>query len=192
MAILIVDDVEENLYMLETLLTGHGYEVVKSINGEEALVRALEKTPEMIISDILMPKMDGFAFCRKCKQNNQLKNIPFVIYTATYTDQKDEEFALSLGAERFIVKPAEPDVFIQIIQEVLENPDKEKTASSNLTEAEEEIYLRKHNEALVRKLEHKLKALQESNLSLEQEIAERRLAEKKTDRISGEKQCIDP
>jgi len=74
----------------------------------------------MIISDILMPVMDGFALCRACKQDERLKDIPFIFYTATYTDPKDEEFALSLGAERFIVKPVEPDKFLALLRETIE------------------------------------------------------------------------
>ena len=58
------------------------------------------------------------------KQNERLKQIPFIFYTATYTDLKDEQFALSLGADRFVIKPQQPEVLIQIVQEVLDKPRK--------------------------------------------------------------------
>src|SRR5258708_36657020 len=74
----------------------------------------------MIISDILMPVMDGFALCRQWKTDEQLKHIPFVFYTATYIEPSDEEFAYSLGADRFIVKPQEPAVIIKEVREVLD------------------------------------------------------------------------
>ena len=61
----------------------------------------------MIITDILMPVMDGFTLCREWKKDNRLKRIPLVFYTATYTDPKDREFAMNLGAESFIVKPVD-------------------------------------------------------------------------------------
>jgi len=97
MKILIVDDNEEDRYMLEVLLRGQGYKVVSAADGVEALEKASQDGFDMIISDIMMPRMDGFQLCHKVKTNEKLKNIAFVFYTATYTDPKDEEFALSLG-----------------------------------------------------------------------------------------------
>jgi len=67
MRILIVDDIEENLYLLESLLKGSRYEVVTAKDGVEALKKLKEEPINMIVSDILMPKMDGFQFCRECK-----------------------------------------------------------------------------------------------------------------------------
>ena len=106
--ILVVDDNDQNLYMLKILLEGNGYQLTLAKNGNEALEAAHSNTPDLIISDILMPGMDGFALCRECKKDGQLRDIPFIFYTATYTDPKDEQFALSLGAVRFIRKPSEP------------------------------------------------------------------------------------
>ncbi len=117
--LLIVDDNPSDLYLLETLLTNNGYTVVTARNGVEALIKARRDPPDLIISDILMPEMDGFSLCRTWKRDAALKNIPFVFYTATYTDPRDEELALSLGAEKFILKPAEPGVFIEWLQTVI-------------------------------------------------------------------------
>ena len=118
--ILIVDDDSTNLYMLKSLLEGEGFDVTEAKNGQEALDVAHVDPPDLILSDILMPVMDGYALCREWKSDDALKHIPLVFYTATYTEPKDEDFALSLGADRFILKPQEPDILMNILKEVLE------------------------------------------------------------------------
>src|SRR5512143_1971098 len=119
--VMIVDDILENRYMLETLLKGCGYDVLAAVNGAEAFDLARKSPPDLIITDILMPVMDGFTLCRQWKADSQLRQIPFVFYTATYTEPKDEAFALSLGAERFIVKPRRPEEMIELLREILDD-----------------------------------------------------------------------
>ena len=107
--ILIVDDIENNLILLEDLLTGSGSNVVTATNGKDALEKLhAEKKYDLIISDILMPVMDGFMLCKSVKKDKRLKNIPFVFYSASFTDEKDEALALKLGVVKFIRKPIEP------------------------------------------------------------------------------------
>jgi len=173
----IVDDNPQNLYMLQVLLSTNGFHVVQASNGAEALEQARRSPPDMIISDILMPVMDGFALCRAWKEDERLRGIPFVFYTATYTDPKDEAFALSLGADRFIVKPVEPNEFLALLLDTMKNfrPDKPVAASQPVEESE---YFRQYNEALIRKLEDKMLQLEQANRSLERDIAERKQAEK--------------
>ena len=118
--VLIVDDNSTNLYMLETLLKGYGFEVTSAEDGKDALNKARLNPPDLIVTDILMPVIDGYALCREWKSDDTLKHIPLVFYTATYTEPKDEEFALSLGADRFIIKPQEPDIFMNMLKDVLE------------------------------------------------------------------------
>ncbi|MFZ2656133.1 MAG: response regulator [Victivallales bacterium] len=185
--VLIVDDKEENIYLLRTLLQGNGYEVEAASNGAEALDKARNNPPALIISDILMPVMDGFALCRECKKDGALNPIPFSFYTATYTDNRDQEFALKLGAERFIVKPQEPDVLLEMIRDIINksrNPAI-KVAKPLLDDAEripeapeeESVYLKQYNETLVRKLIIKMEQLEKTNLLLERDIAARTMAE---------------
>lgn len=106
--ILIVDDKEDNLYYLSALLSGHGYEVETAHHGAEALVRARQLTPALIISDLLMPIMDGYTLLRHWRADPGLHDVPFIVYTATYTRPEDEALAMTLGADDFILKPTEP------------------------------------------------------------------------------------
>ncbi len=171
--ILVVDDNEQNLYMLQALLSGHGYDVATAANGAVALQQARNNPPTAIVSDILMPVMDGFELCRQWKGDETLRHIPFVFYTATYTDPQDEEFALSLGAERFIVKPQEPDAFLEILMTVLRDAEAGQLHSSRPAETNTEVVLREYNEALIRKLDDKIAQLADANKRLEQEMAQR-------------------
>ena len=163
MKILIVDDMEENLYLLETLLKGSGYEVVTAKDGVEALDKLKEESIDMIVSDILMPKMDGFQLCRECKKDDSFKSIPFLFYTATYTEKKDEEFALSLGAEKFIVKPQESEVLLIILEEIIEEHKKGALVAPKEPIKEEETYLTEYNKRLIKKLEKKMLDLEKSD-----------------------------
>jgi len=172
MKTLTVDDKEENLLLLETLLKASGHEVVSAKNGVEALERLKKDSIDMIISDILMPKMDGFRLCRECKRDDSLRKIPFVFYTATYTDKKDEEFALSLGAERFIVKPMGPDEFIKVIKGVIRDVERGKIGQKKPALKEEEDIFKLYSERLVRKLESKMLALEEVHRKLIKRIKE--------------------
>lgn len=163
--VLIVDDNSTNLYMLETLLKGHGIEVILSENGEDALDKARLNPPDLIVTDILMPVMDGYTLCRHWKSDDTLKHIPFVFYTATYTEPKDEDFALSLGAERFIIKPQEPDILMNILKELLEA--NYVTTQVETKPLEEEIeFFRQYNEILFTKLEKKISDLEIANQEL--------------------------
>jgi two-component system, cell cycle sensor histidine kinase and response regulator CckA len=174
--ILVVDDNQQNLYMLQVLLSANGFQVEQASNGAEALEYARRALPDMIVSDILMPVMDGYALCRTWKEDERLKNIPFIFYTATYTEPKDEEFALKLGADRFIIKPAEPDKFLAIILEAEKNVkvSNHVPSSQNIEPAE---YYQEYNAALIRKLEAKMLQLEESNRILEHDITDRKQVE---------------
>ena len=174
--ILIVDDEEKNLYLLQMLLSANGYELASAANGAEALELALQVKPDVIISDILMPVMDGFSFCRACKEDGRLRDIPFIFYTATYTEPQDEALALSLGAERFIVKPTEPAEFLALLKETLEKHATGEPAARHgvIDDAE---YYKEHSAALIRKLEDKVAELQEKNRRIEADNEARKKAE---------------
>ena len=119
MKILSVDDHAENLSVLGAVLRRQGHTVDAASDGREALQLAETGGYDLIISDILMPRMDGFQLCREVRRHARLRHLPFIFYTATYTDARDESFALSLGADRFLVKPLDPASLVRAIGEVL-------------------------------------------------------------------------
>ena len=175
--IMIVDDNQENLYLLRILLTGNGYEVVEARNGVEALEKAAKSPPHLVISDLLMPVMDGYTLLRHWKSDGRLSEIPFVVYTATYTEPKDEQLALSLGADAFIVKPTEPELFMAAIREILKRREIGLLSPPRPPTESEETQLKQYNEALIRKLEKRALQLEQANLALEEDIRERKRAE---------------
>ena len=168
--ILITDDIESNRYLLESTLKGYGFEVTATRNGAEALDAARSNPPDLIVTDILMPVMDGFELCRRWKADDRLKSVPFIFYTATYTDRKDEQFAKNLGAERFIVKPQRPEDLVQAVREVLEENQENPPRSPGEPAGDETEILRQYSEVLFRKLEKKV-------VQLEADIVERKKAE---------------
>ena len=184
MNILVADDSKTNLFLLQEILKGRGYRVVTAINGVEALEKARQSPPDLIITDILMPVMDGLSLCREWKRDERLKLIPLVFYTGTYTDDRDREFALKLGAERFIVNTGNPEDLINVIREVLETRKRSALAATSLDMEEEAVYLKQHNESLTRKLEDKMRQLEQANRELQRDIAERRQQEQKIAKLS--------
>ena len=181
--VLIVDDVAENRYILEKVLGGHQMEVMSAQNGQAALDKAYANPPDLIISDILMPVMDGYTLCKIWKSDDHLKNIPFIFYTATYTDPKDETFAKNLGADLFIIKPQEPNVIIETIKEIIEKDHVVQSAQYQPLGSEMEFF-RQYNEILFRKLEKKVLDLELLNRRLNQEIEKHKQTEEKLFKLS--------
>ncbi|MFH1045026.1 MAG: PAS domain S-box protein, partial [Pseudomonadota bacterium] len=163
--VLIVDDLEESRYLLKALLEGSGYRVTAARDGLEALAAARREPPDVIVSDALMPKMDGFALCRAWMQDAALRNIPFVFYSATYTHPDDERFALALGAVRYLIKPQEPEAFLAELKTVLREWAA-RPAPGPASPLDETAFQALHDAALSRKLEDKIAQLEAANQRL--------------------------
>ena len=114
-----VEDIPNVLELLEVTLRFQGYEVISAHNGQEALDILEKETPALIISDILMPKLDGFSMIQKLRSNPKTQNIPVIFLSATYVTPEDRTFAMSLGASRFIEKPIDTEDFLLTIAELL-------------------------------------------------------------------------
>ncbi|HTR44267.1 MAG TPA: response regulator [Thermodesulfovibrionales bacterium] len=153
MKILVVDDDENSRVFLERALRAQHYDVETAVNGGAALERTSQWRPDLIISDILMPVMNGFELCRRIKTDEHLRAIPFIFYTATFVDQRDEKLAMALGASRFLVKPMDPDDFFSIVKEVLHEYETDSLAVPHQPLAEMKDLCQMQAEALARKLE---------------------------------------
>lgn len=159
MRALLVDDREENLKLLELTLGSAASEIERARDGEEALRKLRARRYDVVISDIMMPVMDGFQLCRHIRADEQLRDVIFVFVTATYTDPKDEALAKRLGADGFYAKPIDPDVFVEEIRELVFS---RKGASRNGAPSplEDATYWKEYASRVVSKLEDKLTELE--------------------------------
>lgn len=169
--VLVVDDIEQNRYLLRVLLEGNHFQVDCASDGAEALALAGSALPDLVITDILMPVMDGFSLCRIWKQDARLKQVPLMFYTATYTDANDEQYAYSLGGDAFLIKPAEPEELLATIGRLLAARE---SALPRLAPGQGSEVLQQYNAVLIRKLEQKLDQLEAATLLARQ--SEERLA----------------
>ncbi len=169
--LLVVDDHEANRYLLRALFGGHGYRVSEAADGATALAAARAEPPDLIVSDILMPVMDGFQLCREWRRDPKLQGIPFFFYTATYTGEKDRRFPLSLGADAFAVKPMDPDELLALVRDLLARRTPPPAPAET---AAEQVVLQEYNAVLIHKLEQKmaqLEAASERNKRGEERLA---------------------
>jgi CheY-like chemotaxis protein len=117
--LLVVEDVPNILELLEVTLRFKGYPVITAKNGQEALDCISRERPALVITDILMPKLDGYALAHRLRVDPRTSSIPIIFLSATYVTPEDKAFALSLGAVRFLEKPVDTEEFLLTIAEVL-------------------------------------------------------------------------
>ena len=117
--LLVVEDIPNILNLIDTTLKFKGYRVVTAQNGEEALEAIQKERPAIVITDILMPKMDGFSLVHRLRLDSETRNIPVVFLSATYVAPEDKSFAVLIGATRFLEKPIDIEQLMQTITELL-------------------------------------------------------------------------
>ncbi|HEU4763664.1 MAG TPA: PAS domain S-box protein, partial [Gemmatimonadales bacterium] len=176
MRALIVDDHDSNLRYLEALLDAEGWEVVAARNGAEALEAARRAPPDVVVSDLLMPVMDGYTLLRHWRADPALQRVPFVVFTATYTEPEDAALATRLGASAFILKPAEPDDLLAKVRAALAATPPPAVEPAPVEAGGTEV-AELYNSALVRKLEEKTRQLEEAWHALERDAQRRHAAD---------------
>lgn len=116
-SILIIEDNEQNMYMLSYLLEKHNYNVIKAFNGKDGLQLAHELHPEIILIDIQLPDMDGYEICVKLRHNGLPKNTTIIAVTS-YAMGGDKEKAIEAGATGYIEKPINPETFVAQMEQI--------------------------------------------------------------------------
>lgn len=153
MKILIVDDMETNRKLLRAQLEAEGCDVFEACDGIEALEVLRRHPVAAVISDILMPRMDGYHLCDEIRKSDAFGAMPFIIYTATYTSPSDRERSLRLGADLFIKKPASAKVIADVITKVT---TEDKYRKRRLFQPLDELpSVEEYSEPVVTKLEKK-------------------------------------
>ncbi len=148
--ILVVEDVPAVRELLEITLKFKGYEVETAANGKEALEAIAAAPPDLVITDILMPYMDGYALVQRLRRNPATRRIPLIFVSATYVAPEDKEFALSLGATRFLEKPIDTEEFLLTVAEVLHQSEHDHSPPMD-----DETFYRGYFERLSTKLRYK-------------------------------------
>lgn len=159
--ILIVDDQPDNLYVLQRLLKGHGYDVLQAENGATALKIATERLPDLILLDVMMPEMDGFEVVQRLRDNAQTRNLPVVLLTANAPDERLKIQGLKLGADEYLTQPINNNELLARVQALLRTK-----------QTQDELLLRNTQLAAL------LDIVQASTSTLELEEVGRRLVER--------------
>jgi adenylate cyclase len=162
--ILVVDDNAANLDILRTRLLAHGYEIVTAVDGEQALAVTREQLPDLILLDIMMPKMDGVEVCRRLRADGSLPFIPIILVTAK-SDPKDVVAALEAGGDEYLTKPVDHSSLVARVKSML------------------------RIKALQDQVQEQAAQLQEWNRTLEQRVAEQVV---ETERLSRLKRFFSP
>jgi signal transduction histidine kinase len=162
---LIADDVPVNRKLLRAGLESEGHQVAEAANGVEALA-ILEQDPiDAVISDILMPSMDGFRLCDEIRKSAQsYSDVPLILYTSTYDSLADRTLADNVGADAYILKPAPATELIAAARAIRRNGSRQ---AKGVAAADETYVLKHYNAALVRKLETRNAEVQDSLLQLQ-------------------------
>ncbi len=148
--LLVVEDIPGIRELLELTLRFKNYDVMAAQNGQEALELIQDRRPALIVTDILMPRMDGFSLIYHLRKDQSTRNIPVIFLSATYVSPEDKDFANTLGAARFIEKPINMEEFLRTIADLLRD-----APVSPLPPLKETEFLEKYQVRLETKLEQK-------------------------------------
>lgn len=191
--ILVVEDIANIRDLLRVTLSFKGYPVLTANNGEEAFEIVEKERPALVISDVLMPKMDGFALTHKLRTDPRFHDIPIMLISATYVNPEDRAFAERLGAIHYLEKPVETDDFLLSVAELLtqgppdlpEPMDEREFCDGYRDRLEEKLTEKNQQIARTRRLLTKLSPDQKPAFEslLKEEIAQREEIQRELDHL---------
>ena len=164
MKALVVDDLAYNIRTLRGIFQSAGYQVLSAGDGQEALDLARKHKPDFVLTDILMPRLDGFQLCRAIKTDPALATIPVIFYTGSYMEAADREFGTALGAAAYLLKPLEPKELLAAVAKALGQPEPVLKPRSSLKETFSTAYA----DRLSAKLQEKVTELNNTIVKLEE------------------------
>ena len=135
MKVLVVDDVAYSRRALRSVFLSAGYAVISADDGQQALEIVRSELPDLVVTDILMPRLDGFQLCRAIKSGPLTQKIPVIFYTGSYNGSADREFGLSLGASAYLVKPLEA-ISVRLSDKVFDFDESQMAAYQKNNETE--------------------------------------------------------
>ena len=171
--VLIADDKERNRKALRDALSTYGHEVVEAADGVEALEKLRAGKFDAVVSDALMPRMDGYRLSYEVRRNEKLRNTRIIIYSATSPSPEDRRLALKVGADHFLQEPLAPDLILQALKDVTLAP---RDPPEVVPPVAELGALKEYSEELVRRLEDanlRLEASRKGLLRANEEILKR-------------------
>lgn len=166
LCVLVVDDMPENLSLLHEVFSEQGFRVVSAESGDQALRRLEETDVHLIVSDAMMPSMDGFQLCHEVKRRPRYSSIPFIIYTGHYVDVEDQEFAKSIGVDAYVMKADGLTTLMQAVDNLVRQNYGEAARPSTMSsqalplQVDDLSFLQRHHALIVKKLEEKMHELE--------------------------------
>src|SRR5450432_43716 len=134
MNILIVDDIAVNRKLLSAQLEAEGHRTFQASDGVQALQSLERESVDAVVSDILMPEMDGFCLCHEVRKSERFHALPFILFTSSYNSAHDQQLGQTVGADGYILKPAPVVVILDAIAEALKKSSKRKLQPEPQTE----------------------------------------------------------
>ena len=168
--ILIIDDKPTNRDVLRTVLGYKNHRILEASDGLDGLEMARAERPDLVIADILMPRMDGYEMVRSLRADPDIADVRVIFYTATYLQSEGMKLAQACGVSHLLIKPCEPQDILDTVAAVL---DEGVPAAPELNET----FDREHLRLMTDKLSQKVEELEDINLRLIQEAAQRKRAE---------------